>query len=68
MTLNEFKAWLEGFEAGMCGNPPNAEQWAAIKAKLDTVKQAATPLPNAGRLDHPSRVFYSPLAGNVIAA
>jgi hypothetical protein len=34
MTLNEFKAWLEGFEAGMGGNPPTAEQWAAIKAKL----------------------------------
>lgn len=44
MTLNEFKAWLEGFEAAMGGNPPSAEQWAAIKAKLakvEAVKPAA---------------------------
>ncbi|MGG7534643.1 hypothetical protein [Rhizobium sp. 12,4] len=38
MTLSEFKAWLEGFEAAMDGNPPSAEQWAAIKAKLAKVE------------------------------
>ncbi|MBB4235081.1 hypothetical protein [Rhizobium esperanzae] len=38
MTLNEFKAWLEGFETAMGGNPPSAEQWAAIKAKLAKVE------------------------------
>ena len=38
MTLNEFKAWLEGFEEAMGGNPPTAEQWASIKAKLAKVE------------------------------
>lgn len=33
MTLAEFKAWLEGFEASVSG-APTADQWAAIKAKL----------------------------------
>lgn len=36
MTISEFKAWLDGFEAAM-GDAPNPEQWAAIKAKLATV-------------------------------
>ncbi|MDK4729355.1 hypothetical protein [Rhizobium phaseoli] len=58
MTLNEFKAWLEGFEAGMSGNPPTAEQWAAIKAKLDTVKLAVAPVsPVSPRLD-PFKAMY----------
>ncbi|MDX0007793.1 hypothetical protein GOB40_13730 [Sinorhizobium meliloti] len=50
MTLNEFKAWLEGFEAAMGGNPPSAEQWAAIKAKLAKV-EAVKPI--AFREDRP---------------
>lgn len=37
MTVSEFKAWLEGFETALGGNPPSAEQWAAIKAKLAKV-------------------------------
>lgn len=37
MTVNEFKAWLEGFETAIGGSPPSAEQWAAIKAKLAKV-------------------------------
>lgn len=36
MTLAEFKAWLEGFESAI-GAAPDAEQWAKIKARLDTV-------------------------------
>lgn len=38
MTLSEFKAWLEGFEEAMGGNPPSADQWKAIKAKLAKVE------------------------------
>lgn len=41
MTLNEFKAWLEGFETSFSCGTPNAEQWAAVKEKL--AKVAATP-------------------------
>ena len=41
MTLSEFKAWLEGFETAMGGNPPSADQWAAIKAKLAKVADKA---------------------------
>lgn len=47
MTLNEFKAWLDGFEAAMFGMPPNAEQWAAIKAKLAKV-EAVKPIAYRG--------------------
>lgn len=36
MTLAEFKAWLDGYEASFNG-APNAEQWAAIKSKMATV-------------------------------
>lgn len=50
MTLNEFKAWLEGFEAAMFGMPPTSEQWAAIKAKLAKV-EAVKPI--AFREDRP---------------
>lgn len=42
MTLNEFKAWFEGFTEAMDG-APSADQWAKIKAKLDQVR-AAEPL------------------------
>lgn len=40
MTISEFKAWLEGFEEAMGGNPPSAEQWKAIKARLTKVSEA----------------------------
>ena len=40
MTVSEFKSWLEGFEEAMGGNPPTAEQWKAIKAKLAKVSDA----------------------------
>lgn len=33
MTIAEFKAWLDGFEAAMSG-APTEEQWAKIKAKI----------------------------------
>lgn len=37
MMLSEFKAWLDGLQTGLSGNPPTAEQWEALKAKLNTV-------------------------------
>lgn len=37
MTLSEFKAWFEGYTDGMGGQPPNAKQWDAIKAKVDKI-------------------------------
>ena len=43
MTLNEFRAWLDGFEAAMA-DAPTAEQWAKIKAKLGTVSMASPPI------------------------
>lgn len=42
MTLSEFKAWLEGFEAAM-GDAPTSDQWGKIKAKLAEVSTS----PNA---------------------
>lgn len=42
MTIAEFKAWLEGFEAAMSG-APTPEQWAAIKAKIATVRGDGQP-------------------------
>lgn len=40
MTLSEFKAWLEGFEEAMGGNPPSADQWRTIKEKLKRVTES----------------------------
>lgn len=37
MTLNEFKAWLEGYEASFDG-APDGLQWKKIKDKLETVE------------------------------
>lgn len=37
MTLNEFKAWLDGFSEAM-GEAPTPEQWAKIKHKLGEVE------------------------------
>ena len=33
MTLNEFRAWFDGFSEAI-GDAPTPEQWAKIKAKL----------------------------------
>ena len=51
MTLSEFKAWLEGFEEAMGGNPPSAEQWRTIKDKLKKVTATTITVdaPKAGR-------------------
>lgn len=37
MTVNEFKAWIDGFSAAING-APTLEQWDTIKAKLAMVE------------------------------
>lgn len=45
MTIAEFKAWLEGFEAALTG-APTSEQWEAIKAKIAQLRAVdMQPLP-----------------------
>lgn len=39
MTIKEFKAWLEGFDAAVKA-APTAEQWEQIKRKLETVSES----------------------------
>ena len=34
MTINEFRAWLDGFAEGFDG-APSAEQWARVLVKAD---------------------------------
>lgn len=36
MTVNEFRAWLEGFEESIQASP-NKKQWGRIKQRLDQV-------------------------------
>ncbi len=36
MTISEFNAWLDGFEAAFDG-APSAEQWLDIRAKFSEV-------------------------------
>lgn len=37
MTISEFKAWLDGLQAGLASNPITPDQWEALKAKLASV-------------------------------
>jgi hypothetical protein len=37
MTINEFKAWLEGFEESFTNGSPTPEQWKKIKTKFDKI-------------------------------
>ena len=61
MTFNEFRAWLEGFEASFKQHGPDAEQWAAIKAKLASVSAVlpASPAPSGAKW--PSIEPYRPV-------
>ena len=36
MNLAEFKAWFDGYTEDMSG-PPNEDQWAKIKAKVNII-------------------------------
>lgn len=37
MTLSELKAWIDGLQVGLSGNPITPDQWEALKAKLASV-------------------------------
>ena len=37
MRIDEFKAWLEGFEEAREGRAPTDSEWARIKEKLEEV-------------------------------
>ena len=37
MTLNEFRAWLEGYSASFKGGKPNADQWSEVQRRLADV-------------------------------
>lgn len=39
MTLNEFKAWLDGFSEAI-GESPTPEQWAKVREKLALVMES----------------------------
>jgi len=40
MTMNEFKAWLDGYSASFTDDTPNPAQWAEIKKRMDRVAPA----------------------------
>jgi hypothetical protein len=44
MTLQEFKAWFEGFTEGMPG-APNKDQWKRIKARVKEIDGVAVTYP-----------------------
>ncbi len=41
MTMQEFKAWFEGFTESMSG-PPNKKQWERIKERVGQIDGVAT--------------------------
>ena len=43
MTISEFNAWLDGFEAAFDG-APTLEQWRNIRAKFSEVRDEKWPL------------------------
>jgi len=58
MNLSEFKAWLEGYEAGFTFNGfsedkesrrPSSIQWAEIKKRLDATEPVTIPEQSTGR-------------------
>lgn len=40
MTINEFRAWLDGFKEAI-GEAPTAEQWAKVLEKVAIVREAS---------------------------
>ncbi|WP_266030394.1 hypothetical protein [Brucella intermedia] len=49
MTLNEFKAWLEGYSEAFTSGAPTAAQWEKIREKLGEVKITAASVPISDR-------------------
>lgn len=60
MTLNEFKAWFEGFSETMDG-APNEKQWERIKTRVGEINGSAISYPIfVDRYVRPYRDWYSP--------
>lgn len=59
MTIAEFKAWLEGFEAAMSG-APTPEQWEAIKAKVAALRSEIQPKVTYRFPGKPSSPWWEP--------
>lgn len=62
-NLKEFKAYIEGFQAGKNGLPPNAVEWAEILAELRSVQIELIDavMPIAGQIGIPSIPYHSPI-------
>ena len=54
MTLNEFRAWFDGFSEAI-GDAPTPEQWARIKAKLAQARE-----PVVGPSVWPRQTYVNP--------
>lgn len=55
MTLNEFKAFLEGYEASFVDGVPSAKQYVVIKEKLANVAVAIEYKPKPLPINEPNR-------------
>ena len=62
MTISEFNAWLDGFEAAFDGAPTEA-QWLDIRAKFSEVRDEKWPLytaqPLAPIIPQPFMTYWS---------
>lgn len=67
MTLQEFKAWLDGFTDAM-GDAPTPEQWAKIKAKLGEVTAPANwgHLAGGAPMYPPGKRWFEPYSGGTL--
>lgn len=57
MTLNEFKAWLEGYSASFKDGTPNADQWVEVQRRLYNVDALfSTGLPSPRFISTPQTI------------
>ena len=54
MTLQEFKAWLEGFEEAFADGAPTPDQWAKVKSKLAETEALTWAMPEAPKILGPA--------------
>ena len=53
MTINEFRAWLDGFKEAV-GDAPTPDQWAKVLAKLGEVREPMSISPNLPNIIGPN--------------
>ena len=56
MTINEFRAWLDGFKEAI-GEAPTPEQWSRVLDKMATVREPLNIGPNLPNIIGP---YWSP--------